>query len=132
MFRVLRAHHGMCFQFYKGKEYDEEFTNHMDKIICELEANPNCKVCIVSEADVVCKNCPNNKSGVCLSQCKVKTYDLKVLEVCGIREKEEMSYERFITPVKEKVIDTGLYNGSVVKTKIKDFYNELISIVVGG
>ena len=26
----------------------------------------------------------------------------------------------------------GNYNGSVVKTKIKDFYNELISMVLGG
>ena len=25
-----------------------------------------------------------------------------------------------------------IYNGSVVKTKIKDFYNELISMVLGG
>ena len=29
-------------------------------------------------------------------------------------------------------LENFIYNGSVVKTKIKDFYNELISMVLGG
>ena len=41
MSRVLRPHHGMCFQFYEGKGYSEDFTDHMGRIIREMEADPS-------------------------------------------------------------------------------------------
>ena len=32
MCMVLRPHHGMCFQFYEGKGYSAEFTDHMGRV----------------------------------------------------------------------------------------------------
>ena len=37
---ILRPHHGMCFQFYEGKGYSEEFTDYMGAVMQRLEADP--------------------------------------------------------------------------------------------
>ena len=44
MNNCLRPHHGMCFQFYEGKGYSADFTDHMGRVIKELEADPEQKV----------------------------------------------------------------------------------------
>ncbi len=44
MNKCLRAHHGMCFQFYEGKGYSADFTDRMGRVIKELEADPEQKV----------------------------------------------------------------------------------------
>ena len=107
MCRELRPHHGMCFQFYEGKGYSEEFTGHMGRVLRELEADPSQTVRLTAGTDVVCGHCPNNTDGLCTSQEKVARYDREVLEACGLADGEELSYERFIALVRERVIDTG-------------------------
>ena len=107
MCRELRPHHGMCFQFYEGKGYSEEFTGHMGRVIRELEADPSQTVRLTAGTDVVCGHCPNNTDGLCTSQEKVARYDREVLEACGLADGEELSYEQFIALVRERVIDTG-------------------------
>ena len=110
MSKILRPHHGMCFQFYEGKGYSEDFTDHMGRLIREMEENPSQLITLKVETDIVCKNCPNNESGVCSTQEKVRKYDNGVLQACNIKDGDEMPYEQFISTVKTKVIDTGLRN----------------------
>ena len=108
MSKILRPHHGMCFQFYEGKGYSEDFTDHMGRIIYEMEENPAQLITLKVETDIVCKNCPNNESGICPSQDKVRKYDNGVLEACGLENGTEMTYQDFISTVKTKIIDKGL------------------------
>lgn len=89
----LRAHHGMCLAFFKGKGYSEEFTLHMTRIKNDLENNPNVK--IVCETDDICSKCPNNKNSECLSEDKVREYDRDVLRRCNLSEGEIISYDEF-------------------------------------
>ncbi len=103
----LRPHHGMCFQFYKGVGYSEDFTDHMGKTIKELNKDPSQKIILKSETDIVCKNCPNNEAGKCISDDKVYRYDTKVLSACGLNNGDELSYADFIEIVKERIIKTG-------------------------
>ena len=49
MNKCLRPHHGMCFQFYEGKGYSADFTDHMGRVIKELEADPEQKVVLKAE-----------------------------------------------------------------------------------
>ena len=79
MKKRLRPHHGMCFQFYEGKGYSADFTDHMGKVIKELEADSEQKVVLKAETDIVCENCPNNEGGVCTTQDKVLRYDRGLL-----------------------------------------------------
>ncbi len=108
MSRVLRPHHGMCFQFYEGKGYSEDFTDHMGRIIREMEADPSHMVKLKVQTDIVCRNCPNNEEGVCNTQEKVKRYDEEVLMACGLEEDDEISYGDFIKLVKLQIIDAGI------------------------
>ena len=108
MSRVLRPHHGMCFQFYEGKGYSEDFTDHMGRIIREMEADPSQLVSLKIKTDIVCENCPNNEAGICSTQDKVKRYDEKVLKACNLADGDEISFAEFTALVREKIIDSGL------------------------
>ena len=108
MSRVLRPHHGMCFQFYEGKGYSEEFTDHMGRIIREMEADPAQKIQLKVETDIVCENCPNNEAGDCTTADKVKKYDEEVLKACGLVKGDEISFAEFTELVREKIIDAGI------------------------
>ena len=108
MSKFLRPHHGMCFQFYEGKGYSADFTDHMGRVIKELEADPAQKLLLKAETDIVCENCPNNNSGICSTREKVQRYDEAVLKACGLDEAGEISFARFIELVKDKIIDAGI------------------------
>ncbi len=105
---ILRPHHGMCFQFYEGKGYSEDFTDHMGRIIRRMEEDPSQKIRLRVETDIVCENCPNNEGGTCTSQGKVTRYDKEVLKACGIAEGSEISFAEFTALVKERIIDAGI------------------------
>ena len=98
----------MCFQFYEGKGYSDDFTDHIGSVIKEFEVNQEQKVVLKAGTDIVCKNCPNNEGGVCTTQDKVLRYDASVLRACGLSDGSEMSFAEFIWLVKDKIIDEGI------------------------
>ena len=98
----------MCFQFYEGKGYSRDFTDHMGRIIKEMEADPSQIVWLRVTTDMVCANCPNKEGKSCATQDKVVAYDEAVLRACEIPEGSELPYEEFIATVKEKIICAGL------------------------
>ena len=102
---ILRAHHGMCLAFFRGKGYSEEFTEHMKEISALVKQNP--QVRIVAECDIICSKCPNLCSGQCDSEEKVIRYDNGVLDACGISENTVMPYASFAAAVEEKILQAG-------------------------
>ena len=98
----------MCFQFYEGKGYSEDFTDHMGRIIREMESDPSRKIWLKVETDIVCENCPNNEAGKCTTADKVKRYDEEVLKACSLAEGDEITFAEFIELVKAQIIDTGI------------------------
>ena len=108
MSRFLRPHHGMCFQFYEGKGYSEEFTDHMGRVIRDMESDPYQLIKLVAATDNVCENCPNNEVGVCSTQEKVRRYDEEVLKACGLPKDDEISFDEFTKLVTKRVIDAGI------------------------
>ncbi|MDC7293212.1 MULTISPECIES: DUF1284 domain-containing protein [unclassified Butyrivibrio] len=108
MEKCLRPHHGMCFQFYEGKGYSADFTDHMGRVIKELEADPSQKVVLKAETDIVCENCPNNEDDVCTTQDKVLRYDREVLKACGLGDGSEISFAEFMKLVRTKIIVAGI------------------------
>ena len=103
----LRPHHGMCFQFYEGKGYSEDFTDHMGRVIRDCEKEPDQPIILTCSTDVVCKNCPNNEGGTCITEEKVQRYDSEVLKACGLEDGAKISYKEFLMLVKKHVIDSG-------------------------
>ncbi len=108
MCMVLRPHHGMCFQFYEGKGYSAEFTDHMGRVIRTLCERPEMPVRLTCSADAVCEHCPNNDGGTCKSADKVKRYDAAVLDACGLSEGDTLPYADFAARVTERILDAGL------------------------
>ena len=104
----LRPHHGMCFQFYKGKGYSKEFTENMDDLLGRLSENNNTNITLTLSADSVCGCCPNNINGICKTEKKVSGYDRAVLEKCGFGEGQTIPYGEFISTVKNIILDKNL------------------------
>ena len=90
---LLRAHHGMCFAFFRGKGYSNAFTSHMWEVSQQLKSNPTVKV--LNTCDTVCSACPNQVDGICTSPEKVQSYDDAVLSCCSLQAGAELSWEGF-------------------------------------
>lgn len=101
----IRAHHGMCFSFFKGKGYSGEFTDNMWAMKKKLEQNP--EVVLLRETDDVCAHCPNNLGNVCTSADRVEDYDNGVLLRCGLTPNTRIRWNDFEKLVTEHIILTG-------------------------
>lgn len=101
----IRAHHGMCIEFFQGKGYSNEFTAYMGGILQKLENNP--VICITMETDAICQKCPNNRQGICETESKVAEYDRQVLHRCGLSEGMVMPYWDFKKTVCENILLPG-------------------------
>ncbi len=102
---IIRAHHGMCLAFFKGKGYSNEFTRHMGEVKERLEENP--LVCITAQTDAVCSACPNKRGENCVTEKKVAEYDRQVLSRCGLSEGEVMPFSDFEKLVYDKILFPG-------------------------
>ena len=98
----LRAHHGLCIQFFEGKGYSDSFTSNMSNVINNI--NNDSYIQVVTNKDVICNGCPNLENDVCNSQHKVGEIDKKVLTLCGFKENEIIKSKDFFHRVNEKII----------------------------
>ena len=101
----LRPHHGMCLAYFEGKGYSDGFTGNMQHMLELLEKGADVEMAVFG--DEICKACPNLKHGVCLSADLVEHYDRKVLEYCGLKERENLSFRDFVDNVQKNIIETG-------------------------
>ena len=101
----IRAHHGMCIAFFKGKGYSIEFAENMQNIINELQSNP--LVYITDEVDDFCKCCPNNLNNLCTAQEKVIKYDKQVLKLCGLKSGDILPFNDFKKSVYDNILSRG-------------------------
>lgn len=69
----LRVHHLNCIPRFQGRGYSDEFCDNMQKIRKRFDDGE--EYIIVSDADDVCKACPNLRDGVCRDEEKVSLYD---------------------------------------------------------
>ena len=101
----LRPHHGMCLAYFEGKGYSDSFTVNMQQMLDFFEKGTDVELTVAG--DEICKACPNLKEGICVSAGLVETYDRKVLEACGVGEKEHMTFREFVDNVQRNVIESG-------------------------
>ena len=104
MYRI-RAHHGMCMAYYRGKGYSNEFTDHMWQMKQQLEKNPI--VTLQAQTDHICEACPHNRKGVCTSDNKAADYDRQVLSRLGLHQGDTMRWLDFSRLVSEQILETG-------------------------
>lgn len=113
----IRAHHGMCFAYFRGKGYSGAFTENMWKMKERLEQNP--EVLLLQETDDVCARCPNNQGGRCISTAEDKAsegspapekaagYDRQVFACCGLAPGALMKWKDFESLVRKHILEAG-------------------------
>ena len=89
-----------CVWRISKERYSDDFTENMQHMLELLEKGAEVEMTV--SGDEICKACPNLKSGVCLSADLVEHYDRKVLEHCGLKEKESLSFREFVDNVQKK------------------------------
>ena len=102
----LRAHHGMCLYYFKGKGYSDTFVENMCRYK-ELLENDDPVIELTAATDDLCAVCPHNHEQLCDTAAKVLNYDKKVLELCNLREGEKISYNDFSAKIKSRIIKSG-------------------------
>ena len=100
----LRAHHGMCLYFFRGKGYSGQFVENMGKMKAVLEENPTIR--LMDSPDDICAACPNRLTQNCAE--KASRYDREVLRRCGLSVGDTLSYEDFSKKVVETILRQGV------------------------
>ena len=101
----IRAHHGMCFAYYRGEGYSNDFTANMWQMKQLLEKNPIVKLQV--GVDDVCEACPNNKEGICISDNRSAEYDRQVLSRLDLHEGDTMRWLEFALLVDKQILKAG-------------------------
>lgn len=100
----LRAHHGMCLYFFRGKGYSGQFVENMGKMKAVLEENPAIR--LMDSPDDICAACPNKATEPCAE--KASRYDREVLRRCRLSVGDTLSYEDFSKKVVETILRPGV------------------------
>lgn len=103
---VLRPHHLLCTEFFKGYGYSDDFTANMAEVISELNSTDP-TVRLVYETDIVCRRCPNNNGGMCTDGEKVLRYDRSVTDLLGLCGNDTAKWSELKKSAREKIICAG-------------------------
>lgn len=102
----LRPHHSLCIQFFVGKGYSEDFVKNMTNIIKLLqESDP--EVTLQCSCDILCEKCPENISGICKNDCKVRDIDNRCLTEIGLSCGSKIRWSELKQLAYDKIIKCG-------------------------
>ncbi|MCD8346572.1 MAG: DUF1284 domain-containing protein [Lachnospiraceae bacterium] len=110
----LRPHHGMCLAYFEGKGYSEGFTAHMQRMLNlltegdESGVSSTVRIRLVTHTDAICAACPNNENGICQSADKVFRFDQGVLECCGFKDGQSMTFGAFVQKIQAQILSPGV------------------------
>lgn len=99
----FRAHHIICTSLYEGKGYSGAFCENMTAVVERLRSNPDEKLLLVAEPDIICRNCPNHTvKGTCSVNCnRVVEKDRRVLDWLHLEEGTVYSYREMCRQARE-------------------------------
>ena len=100
----IRAHHGMCLFFFRGRGYSGEFVENMGKMKALLEENPQIR--LMDGYDEICAACPNKLTETCAE--KASRYDREVLRLCGFSIGDTIPYLDFSEKVAATILRPGV------------------------
>jgi len=101
----IRAHHGLCMFYFKGKGYSSEFVKNMTDFKNILDNNPH--ILITGKADAICFKCPNNINNRCTTEEKVSYYDSQVLLRCNLSDGDILPYQELRNLILHNIILPG-------------------------
>lgn len=85
----IRAHHLCCIQGFQGYGYSPAFVANLRAVISDIKASPSRPLELVSECDVICASCPNQRECIAqqsIASRRIRNMDLVVMEKLKIKE----------------------------------------------
>lgn len=98
----LRAHHGLCLHYFKGKGYSGGFVRRAGQIKSLLEEDPDIR--LTEKEDLLCAACPHMAAGQCGTREKAERYDRKVLGLCGLEAGVTLRWSDFARMIQQKIL----------------------------
>ena len=116
----LRPHHLLCFQFFAGYGYSDDFNVNTARIITLLECHDAPQIIIVNGADDVCACCPRHEYDErpltdkcegqgCMDADIISALDSFTLTMTKLNIGDRGKYTDFRDLAFEKVIQNGKY-----------------------
>ncbi|MFQ6051346.1 MAG: DUF1284 domain-containing protein [Candidatus Hydrothermarchaeota archaeon] len=104
----LRAHHLLCLQGFRGKGYDARFTRTMKEIMNIIKLNPNLKVRVIDQCDIVCSICPWISDNRCMKEGvdreeEIREGDMEILRFLELPINTEMELKELFLLTRKKV-----------------------------
>ena len=102
---VLRGHHILCIQHYKGLGYSPEFVDNMSALVARLKSEPDITVQLVTKPDDICRACPNLNEGSCYDSSKDAEQDRMeqdqlVLDALGLQPGDRSSWAEIMAKLR--------------------------------
>lgn len=108
----IRGHHLLCMLSWRGKGYDENFTENMEKTVKALKNNPASYILLTDQSDIICSACPHSRGGNCSkkkdSEKKVKNLDLKIISRFGLKQGETIQIKTAWGKIKKGILPKDL------------------------
>lgn len=102
----IRPHHALCAQFFSGKGYNEQFVDHMYRVLAELNRE-GAIVTLTDECDEVCTVCPNNRCGSCETATKVAAIDRRASDAMGLKPGDILPWTDLCALARRIIIEPG-------------------------
>jgi len=104
----LRPHHGLCILLFTEDEHSQPYITIMQKLISELDENPQTEIILKTELDMICGSCSHNQNGGCEKSDEVDISDDKILEYCDLSYDISLTWAEFRHKLIESIVDKDL------------------------
>ena len=103
--KKFRVHHILCTVLYRGEGYSGTFCDNMTQKVWELKADQEEPLMLVTDPDMICTRCPNRTpDDTCVDDKNhVKSKDLELLELFGLKENQLYSYRELLQCAEKKL-----------------------------
>ena len=116
---IIRAHHLLCIQGFRGYGYNKEFTANLREIVRKINSTTSLCAKIVCECDIICSKCPHNIDGRCEKK-RVKELDQIVLKELNQQKGKRVLLSNVLKQVREVFNDRGKLNKTCQACQWKD------------
>lgn len=115
MYLVLRAHHILCIQGFRGKGYSKEFVANFASLVERLTTYNDTKIKLIAGPDDICRYCPYLGEDGCYRSARdaerlSQHMDEQVLHRLSLEPSTGLSWTEVLQRLKDNIEPEDLWN----------------------